>query len=207
MPLFPGPDSTRIFEICPPDELHLLLGITKHIVDSLNEEWGQNQLNDWLEIHGVRREKYYNGVMNGNACNKLLNKKLHLLRRKVPKKHLKFISALEAFNKVKKSCFGKVLSPTTRRDIEKFKQAFSKLEINYTPKIHVLIDHVANFCEEFGSLAYFSTQAGESAHSDFKGTIKHYWVDEMTNPDIFAKKLLAGVNKYNSKHIYKSLAH
>ena len=95
LPLFPGPDSTRIFEICPPDELHLLLGITKHIVDSLNEQWGENQLNDWLEEHGIRREKYYSGAMNGNACNKLLNKKLHLLRRKLPQKHLKFVTALE----------------------------------------------------------------------------------------------------------------
>ena len=83
MPLFTGPDSTRIFEICPPDELHLLLGVTKHIVDSLNEQWGQNKLNDWLEENGIRREKYYNGTMNGNACNKLLNKKLHKLRKKV----------------------------------------------------------------------------------------------------------------------------
>ena len=70
------------------DELHLFFGITKHIVDSLNEAWGDNQLNDWLEHHGIRREKYYNGAMNGNACNKLLNKKLHLLRRKVPTKYL-----------------------------------------------------------------------------------------------------------------------
>ena len=104
-PLFLGPDSMRIFEVCPMDELHLFLGITKHIVDSLNEAWGGNQLNDWLEHHGIRREKYYNGAMNGNACNKLLNKKLHLLRRKVPKKHLKFVTVLESFNKVKKSSY------------------------------------------------------------------------------------------------------
>ena len=36
-PLFLGPDSMIIFDLCPMDELHLFLGITKHIVDLLNE--------------------------------------------------------------------------------------------------------------------------------------------------------------------------
>ena len=49
-PLFPGPDSTTIFEICPPDELHLMLGIVKKIVDELNERWGNDDLFEWLVV-------------------------------------------------------------------------------------------------------------------------------------------------------------
>ena len=145
--------------------------------------------------------------MNGNACNKLLKKKLHLLRRKVPKKHLKFVTVLESFNKVKKSCFGKTLSSTTRRDIEKFAKLYAQLNISYIPKVHILVDHVADFCDEFGSLAAFSTQSGESAHKNFKKTWAHYLVHESTSPDLFQTQLLKAVNKYNAKHLRNSLRH
>ena len=120
-------------------------------------------------------------------------------------KYLKFVSTLEAFNKVKKGCFGKVVSSTIRRDIEKFAKLYAKLDISYTPKVHILIDHVADFCEEFGPLGPLSTQAGESAHSDFKKTLKNYWVHEITNPELFAKKFLAAVNKYNAKHVQNGI--
>ena len=68
-PLFSGPDATTIFEICPPDELHLLLGIVLKITDELNDKWGNDRLNKWLEENGIKRESYYGGTMNGNACN------------------------------------------------------------------------------------------------------------------------------------------
>merc|ERR1711884_709905 len=93
-----------------------------------------------LEDNGIRREKYFGGAMNGNVCNRLLKKdKLKKLRLKLPKKFQSFITALEAFNKVKKSCFGKVLSSTYRRDIEKFSKIYATLDISYTPKVHILI--------------------------------------------------------------------
>ena len=71
--------------------------------------------------------------------------------------------------------------------------------------MHILIDHVADFCEEFGSLGPFSTQAGESVHSDFKKTWQHYFVHESTSPEVFAKRLLKAVNKYNAKHVQNSI--
>ena len=94
---------------------------------------------------------------------------------------------------------------TTRQDIEEFEKSFAKLNIAYTPKIHVLIDHVADFCEEYGCLGPFSTQSGESCHSDFRNTMKNYFVHELTNNELYAKKLLAAVNKYNAKHLQNSV--
>ena len=138
-PLFSGPDATTIFEICPPDELHLLLGIVKTIVDALNEAWGNDRLNQWLEENGIKRESYYGGTMNGNACNRLL-KKIRKLRPKLPKRLQKFVTTLEVFDKVKKGCFSsKGVSSTYRRDIEKFAKLYDSLAISYTPKVHILI--------------------------------------------------------------------
>ena len=138
-PLFSGPDATTIFEICPPDELHLLLGIVKKITDELNEQWGENKLFKWMEENGIRKEKYFGGALNGNACNRLL-KKIRKLRPKLPKKYQKFVTTLEAFDKVKKSCFSsKGLISSYRRDIEKFAKLYATLEISYTPKVHILI--------------------------------------------------------------------
>ena len=64
---------------------------------------------------------------------------------------------------------------------------------------------MADFCEEFGSLAYYSTQAGESSHSDFKKTLKNYFTHEITDKELFAKNLLAAVIKYNSKHVQNGM--
>ena len=92
-------------------------------------------------------------------------------------------------------------------DIEKFAKLYAQLNISYTPKVHILIDHVADFCDEFGSLGPFSTQSGESAHKNFKKTWGHYLVHETTSPELFQTQLLKAVNKYNAKHFRNSLRH
>ena len=60
---------------------------------------------------------------------------------------------------------------------------------------------MADFCDKYGPLAPFSTQAGESAHSSFNKTWVNYLVHEITNPKLFGEQLLKAVLKYNSKHV------
>ena len=71
-------------------------------------------------------------------------------------------------------------------------------------KVHILIAHVADFCDQYGSLGPYSCQAGESVHSDFKRTIANYFVYEETDPKLFAEGLLKAIKKYNSKHLQNS---
>ena len=82
------------------------------------------------------------------------------LESRVPA-HLKpFVLALRAFNAVRKSCFGQDLEESFLMDIEAFRQAYLALGINITPKVHIVFDHVAEFCQRNGKgLGFFSEQA------------------------------------------------
>ena len=125
----------------------------------LNEDWGENQGYKWLQKNGIQREDYRGGSMNGNSCKKLL-KKLRKLKKEVPRRLWKFIFALEAFENVRNSCFGQVLLPCYKNDIKKFSEAYDKLQVPRTNKVHILIDHVPQFCDlTQRGLGYYSEQA------------------------------------------------
>ena len=137
--------------------------------------------------------------MNGNACNKLL-KKLSKLKYDVPRRLRKYVEALVAFEKVKKSCFELILLPSYKSDIEEFRRAYDALGVPMTNKVHILVEHVIPFCEKHEKgLGFFSEQAFEAVHADFKKTWKNYKVDE-SNPQ-FGEKLLQATLKYNFKHL------
>ena len=113
----------------------------------------------WLEENNIQREDYRNGQMNGNACKKLLEK-LEKLRSQTPRRLGKYVDALAQFNEVRKSCFGQELLPNYKLEIVKFKNAFEKLNVPFTNKIHVLLEHVPQFCDKMGKgLGFFSEQA------------------------------------------------
>ena len=44
----------------------------------------------------------------------------------------------------------------------------------FTEKVHVLIFHVPQFCEKYGALGIWSTQAGESLHSKYRKHFDNY---------------------------------
>lgn len=75
-----------------------------------------------------------------------------------------------------------------------------ELGIEVTPKVHAVFFHVKEFCEKNGlGLGFFSEQAMESVHFDFKST---WEINKVTidHPD-YPKKLLRAVCQYNSLHI------
>ena len=125
----------------------------------LDENWGKHRGLEWLQDNHIQRQDYRNGELNGNACKKVL-KKLDKLRKKVPKRLLKFVAALEKFEIVRTSCFGQVLDPNFKTHIANFKKAYEKLGVPMTNKVHVLVAHVPQFCDRTGkSLGFFSEQA------------------------------------------------
>ena len=129
------------------------------IFSVLNQNWGDNRGYKWLEDVGIQKIEYRDGQMNGNNCKKLLES-LSKLQKVLPKRLWIYVGALQAFNKVRLSCFGNDLSPGFKRDISNFKKAYEKLNIPMTNKVHILVAHVAEFCEKTGrGLGYFSEQA------------------------------------------------
>ena len=133
--------------------------LVNKLFDVLNEEWGNDLAYEFLEEFSIQKKDYRDGNMNGNACKKLLGK-LSILKRRVPRKLRKYVEALGAFEKVRQSCFGQDLLPSYRADIQDFREAYEKLNIAMTNKVHVLVDHVADFCEKHQKgLGFFSEQA------------------------------------------------
>ena len=97
--------------------------------------------------------------LNGNAAKKVLEK-LDDLESKVPDHLQIFVVALRAFDAVRKACFGQVLDPSYLMAIENFRIAYLALGIKITPKVHIVLEHVGEFCERHGQgLGFFSEQA------------------------------------------------
>ena len=66
---------------------------------------------------------------------------------KFPRKLMKYIHALQKFDKVVSSCFGKNLKNTFKENIRAFRVAYMVLGISVTPKAHCVFRHVEKFCE------------------------------------------------------------
>ena len=98
-----------------------------------------------------------NNTLNGNACAAVL-KKLDDLAENVPLELLPYVDALSAFDVVRKACFGQELLDSYKEDIIFFKEAWLKLDIDMFLKMHILLDHVPDFCERHGAMGYYSEQ-------------------------------------------------
>ena len=129
------------------------------IFELLNQNWGNNNGLKWLEDNGIQKQDYRNGELNGNACKKLLQK-LQKLKSQTPRRLHKYVNALKAFEKVRTSCFGQILHPDYKLNIELFHQAYKDLGVPLINKAHILVAHVPQFCElHQRGLGYFSEQA------------------------------------------------
>ena len=107
--------------------------------------------------------------MNGNACRDVLESLDDLesellgedLSNKLKTEIDLLIRSLRAFNKVRKSCFGQELEESYVDDIAEFKEEYVKTKMSITTKIHIIFEHVEDFCTEHGKgLGHYSEQAG-----------------------------------------------
>ena len=82
------------------------------------------------------------------------------LESKVPDHLQMFVVALRAFDAVRKACFGHNLDKDYLTHIKNFGDAYLALGIEITPKVHIVLEHVGEFCgrHEQG-LGFFSEQA------------------------------------------------
>ena len=186
-PLVIGANFELVMNRISPPELHLFTGIVNHIINHLNDRWGDDLLINWLKANKLEKGEF---DFNGKQCNKFLDDLLPNLEQKIPLQYYKYITALQAFRTVKKSCFSEELNPNTRQIVRNFEKAYYAAGMTEFPKMHILCAHVVDFCEKENiGMASFSEQASETVHYKFLDIEKRY-----------PGEMLEAVLKYNSQH-------
>ena len=173
---------------------------------------GSNLLNPaehWAISSGAVQKNLHGGTFNGNGCSKLLSPaSLQRLQQLLPLGPVRdYLNCFQKLASVKSSCFhGKRLSGDYQVRIKEFKQAFLALQINMTPTVHILCEHVGDFVhtveqsgEKVQGLGAYSEQAFESMHSVVSKTMLRFPANQYN--DKFPGRLLRGVCYLNSCHI------
>ena len=203
-----GDDEDRIIDILPLPELHLLLGVTNTLVFKANELAGDDLVIKWANSLSCYQEKQGSKQFNGERCVTLLNN-MDSLIKKLPRKLKFFGQALKAFNQVRKSCFGEELDDDYRRKIAEFEAAFKNIGKDkegkdlqpVTPKVHVVLHHLADFVDENGPLGLFNEQTFESVHYCFANHMDtSKYTRDLDHPE-HGKFLKKGVIDYNTLRI------
>lgn len=157
----------------------VLLGVVNNLYDCLDGRLKRTGCSitakDWAGPLGLARAAHYGGQFNGNQCRTLLSNTESLaqilLKAGVLHVAAPVLDAFTAFNMVRKTCFGMIFSPDFQIHIKSFAEAFLKLGLSVTPKVHAVFVHIAQFLNRKKSsnkgLGYWSEQASEIVHSDF----------------------------------------
>ena len=113
-----------------------------------------------------------------------------------------YIAAFRAFKRVKDACFGFDLIPGYKTAIQDFKSAYMKLGIPVSLKVHIIFEHIIQFCDKYNKrLGWFSEHGLESSHYDYYPFwVKSYKVS-MNHPK-YAEKKLQSVIMYNALHLW-----
>lgn len=207
-PLFHGEDSEILIKILPPSELHLCLRITNKLINEmekvLSSSGADMSADVWFNTVGVVRPKLHGGEFNGNMCRRLLtnlDSLEDLLHQNNRLAALPFVKALRQFNEVCIACFGNELHPDFEAKLLRFKEIYLQLDVSVSTSVHVVINHVYQFCKfRKASLGKYSEQASEAVHSDFDDMWVHSGKTSMNNIN-YSKNLLSTTIRYNSRHI------
>jgi hypothetical protein len=197
-PLFTAQqEDTKILDLIPPPELHLMIGPVNTLFNSMAKVWPDAL--QWAENCHVIREAMHSGSFTGNSTRKLLP---HVddLEAICPPICVPFVEAFRAFNEVVDSCYGSKLNVNYKDCIFVFKNKYLALNINVTPKVHAVFYHIEDFCEQHQKgLGQWSEQASEAVHADFSKTWIKYKVSN--NHPNYSVQLLRAVNEYNARHL------
>ena len=124
----------------------------------------------WARHCNAFQRGYHGGEFTGGACKRLLSKKSQdYLSLNVPAEYLTFHRVICTLDKVVKSCYGYKLASTYKQDIASFKAAYRMLKVNDTTKIHIVVEHLAEFIElsskEFGQKTGLAPYTGLFSYS------------------------------------------
>lgn len=97
--------DTKVIEVIPPPELHLLTGPVSTIYKAMTAEWKDSD--KWLKASNIQQDGLHGGTFTGNSARALLNK-VDVLRSLCPLEILKYAKAFNAFQKVSCDIFLKI---------------------------------------------------------------------------------------------------
>ena len=195
-------EDTYIIDYMALPALHLILGAFNKLWDNLLEV--APEINSVAQDLGTVREDYFGNNFEGNEVNKLLENTSKL--RDVVDENLHiFIDCMDSLQAMKLSCFGYSLGPGWRKAIQRFKDDWTQLVIEYdvaTPnKVHIIFDHLATFIDRQKSpLGEFSEQVVEAAHQKLD-KISQWYIVKMVESEKHGKKFLDCINHFNSMNI------
>ena len=208
VPLIDYEDETLVIDFIPPMELHLMLGIVNRLYDHLDkalEKSGASvRAKDWSDQLYITRRHYHGGQFIGNHCSKLLNefdKLENLLVDSEAYIGIPYVETFQKFKLVKDMCFGFNLCEGYEVAIDQFKIAYLNLGIPVSLKVHIVFEHVVQFCKKHNSaLGLYSEHVTESSHYDFKPFWEKSYKVAMNHPH-YGEKMLDSVHMYNALHI------
>ena len=166
------------------------------------EKAGGDFVVNWAAGHNVFREAHGSKQFNGESCKALLNN-IQSLTAALPAELKCYGQALEAFNEVRISTFGDELNGDYHLLIKKFEIAFKKIgrKAGIFPKAHIIIDHLAEFCDRHGALGPFCEQTFESVHFSFSEHMeKSKYTRNMGNSN-YATQLKKGILDFNALRV------
>ena len=197
--------SLPLLFLIPPPELHLMLGPFKDFFKALLAIFPEAI--QWPQSIFKNQKAYHGGEFVGNDIRDLLAN-VDFLQNLV-EQYSKFeamplVRVFRAFRDVIKSCFGAELQPDYLDRIAEFKSALFDASVKITPKMHIIIFHVPQWCGHFKkALGVVSEQALEASHKKFKKYFDRYKVG-VTNPR-FGEQLRTAVCSFNSKALFHQL--
>ena len=155
VPLIDYEDETLVIDFIPPMELHLMLGIVNRLYDHLDKALEKSGVSvrakDWSDQLYITRRHYHGGQFIGNHCSKLLNefdKLENLLVDSEAYIGIPYVETFRKFKLVKDMCFGFNLCEGYEVAIDQFKIAYLNLGIPVSLKVHIVFEHVVQFCKK-----------------------------------------------------------
>ena len=210
-PLLPFEDDVYVIIGVPPPELHLLLRSFNKLWKAMAAEWSRimGTCEDLASSFAISINAVPSSYMGhdfvGNKCLFLL-KNLDKLAKQLPKELHCYVDCFNALYDVVKSCFS-VSGPVDNgylKDIERFIDRFSAVDVVNTPSIHCVCEHIKDFYELNGTtygLGLLGEQSGESVHYDFEDQVYVYAYKRPETHPQHGVKLWEATAKYNSNHI------
>ena len=204
-----GDDEDKTLEVLNPPQLHLMTGVLGKLIMEMEKITGEIFVSSFLSTKDISRCVYQGSrSFEGNQARKLL-KSVDKLEREVMKlktetciEVLPYIETLRSFDRVVSSCFSQSLDPGYERNIETFSTKYRSLGISVTPKVHIVESHVSEFLKlkgEIAGLGFWSEQAMEAGHHDFK--IEWEKVKVSANHAEYGERMFQTVVRYAGKHL------
>ena len=158
----------KVIDKCPPPPLHVCkLGPFNHIIKNL-AKLCPDEVKKFIKTVQVSPEKYHGGDYEGNEIDKCL-RNIGELEKLLTDEYFEFIEAFKSIKELNDHVAGRKLKDGFEEVIDRFSINFLNLNANHnvsiTPKIHIIINHVKEYCRRTKcSLGSCSDQTIEAVH-------------------------------------------